>query len=79
MAHHRVHKFRAKNFYDFLKEEAPEIETFSFDCQKLPKVPNQSAYFSMQINFYEIAVIRVSSRAPLNARALSILTCVPDF
>lgn len=49
---YRVHKLRAKCFYDKLKEDDPEMVILSFDCQKnlpLPKVADQSAYYSRQL------------------------------
>lgn len=69
MIQQRVHKLRANSFYEFLQREDPEIEIFSFDCQKnlaLPKIPDQSAYFSMQVNFYHFAIIHGTSKEKIN-------------
>lgn len=41
----------------------------SFDCQKnnaLPKLPDQAAYFSRQINLYNFTAVVRSSKSPLN-------------
>ncbi|KAK5640066.1 hypothetical protein RI129_010877 [Pyrocoelia pectoralis] len=67
----RLHKIRANVFYEFLKENQENLEVvmFSFDCQKnlaLPKIPDQAAYFSMQLNFYHFAVVEGSSKGKLN-------------
>lgn len=43
---------------------------FSFDCQKnlvLPKVPDQSCYYSRQLYLYNFTVVQGSSKQPLNA------------
>ncbi|CAG4960948.1 unnamed protein product [Parnassius apollo] len=43
--------------------------TFSFDCQKnnpLPKVPDQSAYYSRQIYLYNFTIVQGSSKDHLN-------------
>lgn len=71
----RVHKIRANCFYELLKEfqDDPEVVTWSFDCQKnlaLPKIPDQSAYFSMQLNFYHFAMVQGSSKGKLNADSI---------
>ncbi|CAG4969721.1 unnamed protein product [Colias eurytheme] len=45
----RIHKLKAKCFYTSLKTQGDNEIIFSFDCQKnlvIPKVPDQSAYFS---------------------------------
>lgn len=45
----RVHSLRAKAFYDVLKSQDERTLTLSFDCQKnqpLPKLPDQSTYYS---------------------------------
>nr|CAH7752421.1 unnamed protein product [Callosobruchus chinensis] len=71
MTQQRIHKIRANSFYQLLKESQDDVDvvTFSFDCQKnlaLPKVPDQSAYFSLQLNFYHFAVIEDRSKGILN-------------
>ncbi|CAG4967551.1 unnamed protein product [Parnassius apollo] len=52
---YRVHKIRAKCFFDKLREDNQDLLILSFDCQKnlpLPKVADQSAYYSRQFNSY---------------------------
>ncbi len=50
-----VHRRRAKAFYDTLREEEDsDLLKLSFGCQKnlvLPRVPDQTAYYSRQIRF----------------------------
>lgn len=56
----RFHSLQAKAFYDLLRSDDKEILTISFDCQKnnpLPKLPDQAAYFSRQINLYNFTVV----------------------
>lgn len=65
----RIHKLRAKAFYKFLQQEEDHMILLSFDCQKnlpLPKVPDQSSYYSRQLYFYNCTIVRGSSRNPLN-------------
>ncbi|VEN40468.1 unnamed protein product [Callosobruchus maculatus] len=64
----RVHTLKAKAFFQFLKESRQTRETFSIDCQKnlcLPKLPDQSAYFSQQYNLYNFTVVNGSSKDKL--------------
>ncbi|KAL0868250.1 hypothetical protein ABMA27_007781 [Loxostege sticticalis] len=64
----RIHRLKYKAFYNILQEENEAIKTISFDCQKnqpLPKLPDQSAYFSRQFNFYHFAIVQGNSRAKL--------------
>lgn len=62
----RVHTLKAQAFYKLLQEERCDLMTFSFDCQKnqvLPKVPDQSAYYSRQLYQYNLTVIAGSSKS----------------
>lgn len=62
----RVHKLRAKAFYNLLKEDKPL--TFSFDLQKnlpMPKVPDQQAYYSRQLYLHNLTVVQGHSKAAL--------------
>lgn len=54
MTMYRVHKLKAKAFYNDLKTPENNTVKLSFDCHKnmlLPRVPDQSAYFSRQLYF----------------------------
>lgn len=65
----RVHKLRAKAFFKLLQEKADGMVTFSFDCQKnnpMPRVPDQSAYYSRQIYLYNFTIVKGSSKDKLN-------------
>ncbi|KAJ8704984.1 hypothetical protein PYW08_012304 [Mythimna loreyi] len=69
MIEKRVHKLRAKAFFRLLQEKSEDMITFSFDCQKnnpLPKVPDQSAYYSRQIYLYNFTIVQGSSKDHLN-------------
>lgn len=74
ITNHRVHKLQAKSFYDMLQRDSNEIAVFSFDCEKnmpLPKLPDQQAYFSMQLNFYNLGVVAGNSRVKLSDKNVS--------
>ncbi|CAG5046127.1 unnamed protein product [Parnassius apollo] len=69
MIEKRVHKLRAKAFFQLLQEKSDDMITFSFDCQKnnpLPKVPDQSTYYSRQIYLYNFTIVQGSSKDHLN-------------
>lgn len=62
----RVHKLKASAFYSLLKEKQEDLLILTFDCQKnqqLPKVPDQSAYYSRQISKYNLTVVVGDSRS----------------
>lgn len=77
MGQNRIHKLRAKWFYTALRCENVDEITFSFDCQKnlvLPKVPDQSAYFSRQLYAYNLTICQGTSRAQQNSKNTFIYT-----
>lgn len=68
MTEKRVHKLRAKAFYEALKCKDPNILTLSFDCQKnlpLPKLPDQATYYSRQIYLHNFTVVKGHSKSKL--------------
>ncbi|XP_072399691.1 uncharacterized protein [Diabrotica undecimpunctata] len=68
MTEKRVHKLRAKAFFELLKCTDPKILIFSFDCQKnlpLPKLPDQATYYSRQIYLYNFTVVKGNSKSKL--------------
>ncbi|XP_045451968.1 uncharacterized protein LOC123667932 [Melitaea cinxia] len=69
MTEKRIHRLKARAFFNMLREKKEGMATFSFDCQKnlvLPKLPDQSCYYSRQLYLYNFAMIRGSSKDPLN-------------
>lgn len=69
MTEKRIHALKARAFFNLLKQKKDGMATYSFDCQKnlvLPKVPDQSCYYSRQFYLYNFAVIRGSSKDSLN-------------
>ncbi|CAK1589044.1 unnamed protein product [Parnassius mnemosyne] len=65
----RIHRLKYKAFYKILQEDADFLKTITFDCQKnqaLPKLPDQSAYYSRQFSFYHFAIVEGNSKAKLN-------------
>lgn len=67
MTEKKIHKLRAQAFFKLLKEKKEEMITFSFDCQKnlvLPKMPEQSCYYSRYL--YNFTIVKGSSKDSLN-------------
>lgn len=67
-AQYRIHKLRAKCYFDNLRDDAPYLQIISFDCQKnlpLPKIPDQSVYYSRQLYLYNLTVVVGSSKTSL--------------
>ncbi|CAH4029819.1 unnamed protein product [Pieris brassicae] len=65
MIYRRVHKLRAKAFYDLVREEYADVMTFCFDCQincPMPKLPDQTTYYSRQLYLYNCTVIQGTSK-----------------
>ncbi|KAF6214237.1 hypothetical protein GE061_008976 [Apolygus lucorum] len=65
----RIHKIRAKAFYQLMKEASttPETVSFVFDLQQvhpLPKTPIGEAFYRRQISFYAFCCVSNSSRDP---------------
>lgn len=59
----RVHTLKAKAFFALVKEESPDLKTLSFDCENnmpLPKIQDQSTYYSRQIYLYNCTVVEGS-------------------
>lgn len=66
-----VHKKRAKAFFNMLKTEDPLIKIISFDCQKnmvLPKIPDQSTYYSRQLYFFNFTIVEGNSKSTLTSQ-----------
>ncbi|XP_057671231.1 uncharacterized protein LOC130902959 [Diorhabda carinulata] len=75
MAMLRVHRLKAKAFYDELRTEKSDTLMLAFDCQKnlvLPKVPDQSAYFSRQLYLFNFTVCAGSSKSEQNKETVTI-------
>lgn len=72
----RVHKLRASAFYSILKNQNEDNQlVLSFDCQKnlvLPKVPDQSAYYSRQLYQYNLTVVKGHSKAKQNKENVTV-------
>lgn len=82
MISERVHNLRAKAFYNLLKEEKEDLLTLSFDCQKnqpMPKVPDQSAYYSRQLYAYNFTIVIGSSKNKLSSDNVFIYTWTEDI
>lgn len=81
MTERHVHKLRAKAFFDHLKEEKPELIIISFDCQKnqvLPKIPDQSVYYSRQLYIHNFTIVTGSSHSSLNKNNVAIYAWTED-
>lgn len=80
----RIHKLKAKCFYTSLKTQGVGDNDiiFSFDCQKnlvLPKVPDQSAYFSRQLYTYNLTICEGPSRGAKNCSKTFIYTWLEKY
>lgn len=65
MAELTFHKMRYKAFFRKLQEKREDLLTLSFDCQKnmvLPKVQDQTAYYSRQVYMYNFTIVKGSSK-----------------
>lgn len=83
IAEKRVHTLRAKSFFENLQETTSGLKIISFDFQKnlpLPKVPDQSCYYSRQLYFYNLAIVEGSFDLPLHKdRAFAYYCTENDF
>lgn len=64
----KVHEKRSKSFFDFLADTNLKVKILSFDCgknQPLPKVPDQSTYYSRQLYMYNCTIVVGHSHADL--------------
>lgn len=64
----RIHTLRYKEFFNALKKKEDNVMVLSYDCQKnhvLPKVPDQSAYYSRQLYTCNFTVCRGTSKDSL--------------
>lgn len=70
MAQYTLHKQKANAFYSMLKqEEGPSVLKLTFDCQKnlvLPRVPDQSAYYSRQLYLFNFTICEGNSTSAQN-------------
>lgn len=64
----RVHRLRYKSFYKLLKENKEDLLILCFDCQKnqpLPKLPDQSTYYSRQLYLNNFCIVKGHSKSKL--------------
>lgn len=64
----RVHKKRAKAFYELMKETKENELTICFDLQQvqpLPRSPVQEAFYLRQLSFYALCVVGVEGKNPV--------------
>lgn len=76
-----LHKKQAACFFEKLKEKPDDCLLLSFDCQKnlvLPKVSDQTAYYSRQLYCYNLALVSGISSAKLNQENVSFYTWTED-
>lgn len=68
MIEKRVHSLRAKAFFSLLKTAEDGVLILSYDCQKnmmLPKLPDQSCYYSRQLHLYNFTIVEGTSKSSL--------------
>lgn len=81
MTEKRVHSLRAKAFFEKLKEVSEGLKILSFDCQKnlpLPKLPDQMAYYSRQLHFFNFTVVEGASNIPLSKNRVFTYYCMEN-
>lgn len=64
----RLHKLRAKQFYNLMNEKPAQTVSYCFDLQQvqvLPKVPIQDAFYAQQLSFYCFCVTDVNTKKPV--------------
>lgn len=82
MINKRVHKLRARAFYDLLKENYEYLLILSFDCQKnqpMPKIPDQITYYSRQLYIYNFTVVVGHSKTELKKENVYSYTWTEDI
>nr|CAI5850481.1 unnamed protein product [Callosobruchus analis] len=65
---YKLHKLKAKRFFEILKKEEAHVITLSYDCAKnlvLPKIPDQITYYKRQLYLYNFTVVIGSSKVKL--------------
>jgi hypothetical protein len=78
---YREHKIEASFFFQLLKEKSHGLLTISFDYQKnlvLPKIPDQSAYYSRQIHIHGFGVVVGSSKDKLTRKNVTMYHWTED-
>lgn len=68
MTEKRIHRLQYEAFYSKLKDTDEETLILSFNCQKnlpLPKIPDQSTYYSRQFYFQNFKIVKGHSKSPL--------------
>lgn len=67
MVEYRVHKLRAKAFYDYMRDNPPNSMSLCFDLQQVqpvPKTPIQDSFYARQISLYNFCIVPLDSRDP---------------
>lgn len=78
----RVHNLRAKAFYNYLSDNNEEILILSFDCQKnqvLPKLPDQSTYYSRQLYLFNFTIVVGHSHSKLTPTNVFSYCCTENL
>lgn len=81
MAEMQIHKLRAKAFFNLVKEKRDDLITFCFDCEKnlpLPKIPDQSCYYSRQLYLYNFTITNGCSKDNLDKNSTYCYTWTED-
>lgn len=63
----RIHKLRAKCFYELLKEKKEDELSLCFDMQQvqpLPRTPIQQAFYARQFGLYNVCIVDVQNTQP---------------
>lgn len=77
----RVHRLKYKAFYSFIQTEEENVIKISCDCQKnnvLPKVQDQSTYYSRQLYIYNFTICEGHSKSVQTKDKVKIYTWTED-
>lgn len=77
----RVHSLRAKAFFEKLGSAPEGVKIISFDCQKnlpLPKLPDQSTYYSRQLYYYNLTMVEGTSSGALSKDNVFAYCCTEN-
>lgn len=64
----RIHKLKAKTFYELMKDSPPFSKTYCFDMQQVQPLPKSAvgeAFYLRQIGYYTLCIVENNGRNPI--------------
>lgn len=68
MMENRIHKLKAKTFYELMKEAPSFSKTYCFDMQQVQPLPKSAvgeAYYLRQIGYYTLCIVENNNQNPV--------------